>query len=88
MQVFEPFEIQQFDVIVALKKYGIIEQDRPELANYTREESIALKDILYNKFEQIDFDMKVYSMLLMGHCHIGVIFIRLQNTGLKMLKTG
>jgi hypothetical protein len=53
MQVFEPFEIQQFDVIVALKKYGIIEQDRPELANYTREESIALKDILYNKFEQI-----------------------------------
>ena len=59
MQVFEPFEIQQFDVIVALKKYGIIEQDRPELANYTRAESIALKDILYNKFEQIDFDMKV-----------------------------
>ncbi len=59
MQVFEPFEIKQWQVIDALKKYGIIELDRPELANYSREESIALRNILLSIFEQIDFDMKV-----------------------------
>ena len=59
MQVFEPFEIKQWQVIDALKKYGIIELDRPELANYSKEESIALRNILLSIFEQIDFDMKV-----------------------------
>jgi hypothetical protein len=39
--------------------YNIIEQDRPDLANYTKEESIALVNILLTKWEQIGFDMKV-----------------------------
>jgi hypothetical protein len=59
MQVFEPFDIKQFDVIDAPKKYDIIENDRPDLANYTKEESIVLKDILSTKWNEIDFDMKV-----------------------------
>jgi hypothetical protein len=59
MQVFEPFVIYKYHVIDALKKYGIIQQDRPDLSDYTKEESIALKDILLSKFEQIDFNMKV-----------------------------
>jgi hypothetical protein len=59
MQVFEPFDIKQFDVIDALKKYDLIEQDRPDVSNYTKEESIALKDILLRKWDEIDFDMKV-----------------------------
>jgi hypothetical protein len=59
MQVFEPFVIYKYHVIDALKKYDIIEQDRPDLANYTKEESMVLKDILSRKWNEIDFDMKV-----------------------------
>jgi hypothetical protein len=59
MQVFEPFNVYQHNIIDALKQYDIIEQYRPDLANYTREESIALRDILLSRFEQIGFDMKV-----------------------------
>ena len=59
MQVFEPFEISQFEVIDALKQYNIIEQDRPDLANYTKEESIALRNILLSKWNEIPFYKKV-----------------------------
>lgn len=46
MQVFEPFNVYQHDIIDALKKYGIISYKRTDLGDYTREESIALRDIL------------------------------------------
>ena len=78
MQVFEPFDTKQFDIIDALKHYNIIEQDRSYLANYTKEESIALRNILLSKWNEIDFDMKVifhalnftlpYWSYLIQHC--------------------
>jgi hypothetical protein len=74
------------DIIDALKQYGVIEQDRLELADNTKEESIVLKNILLSKWNEIGFDKKIIFHIL--HCHIGVTSILLQKNGLKMLKTG
>jgi hypothetical protein len=47
------------DIIDALKQYGVIEQDRLELADNTKEESIVLKNILLSKWNEIGFDKKI-----------------------------
>jgi hypothetical protein len=59
MQVFEPFVIYQCDIIHALKKYDIIRSDRSELADYSKEESIALKNILLTKWDNTIFIEKI-----------------------------
>jgi hypothetical protein len=37
------------DIIDALTRYGVVEQDKLELADNTKEESIVLKNILLSK---------------------------------------
>jgi hypothetical protein len=66
MEVFEPFTLRQFQVIDALKKYGIISQERSELGDYTHEEDRQLRGILLTKWKSITFDEKVIFHALNG----------------------
>lgn len=54
------------DIIDALKQYGVIEQDRLELADNTKEESIVLKNILLSKWNEIGFGKKIIFHSLNG----------------------
>jgi hypothetical protein len=53
------FDHDQCDIIHALKKYDIIRSDRSELADYCKEESIALKNILLTKWDNTMFIEKI-----------------------------